>query len=41
MLVVHHMATLALLWFSWLTNFVRIGALVLLLHDAVDIVLEV
>uniref|UniRef100_A0A914UXQ2 TLC domain-containing protein n=1 Tax=Plectus sambesii TaxID=2011161 RepID=A0A914UXQ2_9BILA len=40
MMLVHHMATLALLSFSWVSNFVRIGALILLLHDTVDIFLE-
>lgn len=33
---VHHVVTLGLLWFSWSANFVRIGALVLAVHDMVN-----
>lgn len=35
-LIVHHVATILLMYFSWLTNFVRVGTLVLLAHDAAD-----
>lgn len=35
-LIVHHFATITLMYFSWVLNFVRIGTLVLLLHDAAD-----
>lgn len=35
-MVVHHLVTIALLYFSWCCNFVRIGTLVLVVHDAVD-----
>lgn len=38
--VVHHMATLTLLSFSWISNFVRIGTLVMVVHDSSDILLE-
>ncbi|XP_052739048.1 ceramide synthase 5 isoform X1 [Bicyclus anynana] len=37
---VHHIATIALLSFSWVCNLHRIGTLVLLLHDCTDIFLE-
>nr|XP_022304143.1 ceramide synthase 5-like isoform X2 [Crassostrea virginica] len=36
----HHCATIALLTFSWCGNFVRVGTLVLCIHDAVDYWLE-
>ncbi|XP_005098579.1 ceramide synthase 2 [Aplysia californica] len=39
-MVVHHVATLTLMTLSWVNNFVRIGTLVLLVHDAVDSSLE-
>ncbi|XP_053373913.1 ceramide synthase 2-like [Mercenaria mercenaria] len=35
-LVIHHVATIILLYFSWFMNFVRIGTLVLIAHDAAD-----
>ncbi|KAK3776555.1 hypothetical protein RRG08_037061 [Elysia crispata] len=35
-MIVHHIATLMLMGMSWSNNFVRIGTLVLLVHDAVD-----
>ncbi|XP_038213081.1 ceramide synthase 5-like isoform X1 [Zerene cesonia] len=37
---VHHIATIALLSFSWVCNLHRIGTLVLLVHDCADIFLE-
>lgn len=38
---VHHLATIALMSFSWVCNMTRIGSLVLLLlHDCADIFLE-
>ncbi|XP_021205426.1 ceramide synthase 6 isoform X4 [Bombyx mori] len=37
---VHHIATIALLSFSWVCNLHRIGTLVLLTHDCADIFLE-
>ncbi|XP_065928808.1 ceramide synthase 6 isoform X1 [Magallana gigas] len=36
----HHCATICLLTFSWCGNFVRVGTLVLCIHDAVDYWLE-
>ncbi|XP_076093935.1 ceramide synthase 2-like isoform X1 [Mytilus galloprovincialis] len=35
-MVTHHVVTIFLVFFSWVTNFVRIGTLVLCVHDAVD-----
>ncbi|XP_049879537.1 ceramide synthase 5-like [Pectinophora gossypiella] len=37
---VHHIATIALLSFSWVCNLHRVGTLVLLLHDCADIFVE-
>ncbi|VVC88818.1 unnamed protein product [Leptidea sinapis] len=37
---IHHIATIALLSFSWVCNLHRIGTLVLLLHDCADIFVE-
>lgn len=39
--IVHHCATLVLLSFSWCVNYIRVGTLVMLIHDASDILLEV
>uniref|UniRef100_A0A3Q3LRT4 Ceramide synthase 3a n=1 Tax=Mastacembelus armatus TaxID=205130 RepID=A0A3Q3LRT4_9TELE len=38
--IIHHLATLVLLSFSWCVNYIRIGTLVMLVHDASDIFLE-
>lgn len=38
---VHHVVTLCLLSFSWASNLVRIGTLVLVIHDFADVPLEV
>ncbi|KAM6943317.1 ceramide synthase 2 [Xenentodon cancila] len=38
--IVHHVATLVLLSFSWCANFIRIGTLVMFIHDASDVLLE-
>ena len=37
----HHICTILLLSMSWSLNFVRIGAIVILTHDAADPFLEV
>eukprot|EP00092_Neocalanus_flemingeri_P016011 GFUD01017330.1.p1 GENE.GFUD01017330.1~~GFUD01017330.1.p1 ORF type:complete len:371 (+),score=80.29 GFUD01017330.1:434-1546(+) len=37
---IHHNATIALMMFSWTTHFIRIGTLVLLVHDCADPLLE-
>ena len=36
----HHLATIFLMVFSWMMNLVRVGTLVLCLHDIVDWMLE-
>ncbi|XP_060575419.1 ceramide synthase 5-like [Ruditapes philippinarum] len=33
---IHHFCTIVLMYFGWVLNFVRIGSLVLLVHDASD-----
>ncbi|XP_032065220.1 ceramide synthase 5 [Thamnophis elegans] len=40
MMFVHHVATVALIIFSYINHMVRVGTLVLCLHDAADILLE-
>ncbi|KAI1889723.1 hypothetical protein AGOR_G00165880 [Albula goreensis] len=38
--IIHHFATLTLLAFSWCANYIRIGTLVMIIHDASDVLLE-
>lgn len=40
-MLVHHLATILLITFSYTNNMVRAGTLVMCLHDASDIFLEV
>ncbi|KAL8558888.1 hypothetical protein ACOMHN_054319 [Nucella lapillus] len=35
-MVLHHLVTIALIYFSWACNFVRVGTLVLVVHDVAD-----
>lgn len=39
--VVHHIATIFLIGFSYAANYVRVGTLVMLVHDSSDFLLEV
>jgi ceramide synthetase len=39
-MIVHHIATITLMAMSWSANMVRVGTLVLVVHDAVDYILE-
>ncbi|KAL4613273.1 ceramide synthase 2-like [Arapaima gigas] len=38
--IIHHLATLVLLAFSWCVNYIRIGTLVMIIHDTSDVLLE-
>ncbi|KAM6961076.1 ceramide synthase 2 [Aplochiton taeniatus] len=38
--VIHHVATLTLLAFSWSSNYIRIGTLIMATHDSADVLLE-
>uniref|UniRef100_A0A1A8GPR9 Ceramide synthase 2a n=2 Tax=Nothobranchius korthausae TaxID=1143690 RepID=A0A1A8GPR9_9TELE len=38
--IVHHVATILLISFSWLVNYIRAGTLIMLLHDASDYLME-
>jgi hypothetical protein len=40
-MILHHLTTILLMVISYLTNFTRVGASILLLHDAADVFLEV
>lgn len=39
--VIHHIATVFLIGFSYCANYVRVGTLVMLVHDSSDFLLEV
>lgn len=39
--IIHHVATIALISFSWLVNYIRAGTLIMLVHDAADYLMEV
>ncbi|XP_041868029.1 ceramide synthase 2a [Melanotaenia boesemani] len=38
--IVHHVATIVLISFSWMVNYIRAGTLTLVLHDASDYLME-
>uniref|UniRef100_A0A671UKI3 Ceramide synthase 2a n=1 Tax=Sparus aurata TaxID=8175 RepID=A0A671UKI3_SPAAU len=38
--IVHHIATISLISFSWLVNYIRGGTLVMLVHDSADYLME-
>ena len=40
-MLVHHFATISLITFSYANNMLRMGTLVMCVHDAADIFLEV
>jgi len=40
-MIVHHVVTISLMVMSWTANMIRVGTLVLCVHDAVDYLLEV
>ncbi|KAG5283244.1 hypothetical protein AALO_G00039970 [Alosa alosa] len=40
LMFMHHLATIALITFSYVNNMVRVGTLVMCLHDASDVLLE-
>ncbi|XP_075995321.1 ceramide synthase 2a isoform X2 [Genypterus blacodes] len=38
--IVHHVATISLISFSWLVNYIRAGTLIMLVHDTSDYLME-
>ena len=40
-MLLHHVATISLICFSWVLNMLRAGMLVLVLHDTADVFLEI
>lgn len=39
--IIHHVATITLISFSWLVNYIRAGTLIMIVHDASDYLMEV
>jgi len=40
-MIIHHIVTITLMAMSWSANMIRVGTLILCVHDAVDYMLEV
>lgn len=38
--IIHHVATIILISFSWFANYIRAGTLIMALHDSSDYLLE-
>uniref|UniRef100_A0A8C2ZZC0 Ceramide synthase 2a n=1 Tax=Cyclopterus lumpus TaxID=8103 RepID=A0A8C2ZZC0_CYCLU len=38
--IIHHVATISLISFSWLVNYIRAGTLIMLVHDSSDYLME-
>lgn len=41
LMFLHHVATISLITFSYVNNMARVGTLVMCLHDAADVLMEV
>jgi len=39
-MIIHHIATIALITFSYMDNFYRVGSLIIILHDPCDVILQ-
>jgi len=39
--IIHHVATIILISFSWCVNYIRAGTLIMFMHDSADYLLEV
>lgn len=39
-MLIHHIITIALILFSYVTNFTRVGTVIMVIHDIADVFLE-